>query len=127
MKNSRAKTLGLHEWTKDDTILTLYVTKFDTKGLYLKTEKDVASFIGVSEGSLKMQCANIRSLSGEKGIVLEDYSKLQVEVFEQFNKLSQYELLKVVKVIIDHDGHERSEILRKMGMNPNKMKLMKTH
>ena len=74
-----------------------------------------------------MQCANIRSLSGEKGTVLEDYSKLQAEVFEQFNKLSQYELLKVVKVIIDHDGHERAEILRKMGMNPNKMKLVKTH
>ncbi len=126
MKNSRAKTLGLHEWTKDDTILSLYVTKFGTKGMFLKTEKDVASFIGVSEGSLKMQCANIRSLSGEKGTVLDDYSKLQAEVFEEFNKLPQYELLKLVKVIIDQDGHERAEILRKMGLNPGKMKLVKT-
>lgn len=118
---ARAKTLGLHEWSKDDTILTLYITKFGTKGLYLKTESEVAKYIGVTLGSLKMQMANIRSLMGLNESTLSDYSKVQKEVYDEFNKLFQYDFLKVVKQIIGQDKMELAEIFRKMGKDPNKM------
>lgn len=120
--SSRAKTLGLHSWSKEDTVLSLYLMKFGTKGLYLKTESDVAKFIGTSVGSLKMQCANLRELSGEKGRTLTDYSKLQEEVFEEYNGMRQYELMTKVREIIHQDDYERAEILRKMGKDPQKMR-----
>jgi len=119
--NSRTKTMGLHEWSKNDTIISLYVTKFGTKGLYLKTEKDVAKFIGTTEGSLKMQCANMRSLMGQKNGVLSDFSQLQSEVFNEFNGMTQYQLMKEVKTIINQDDYERCEALKRMGKDPRKM------
>lgn len=121
---TRAKTLGLHEWSKNDTILTLYVTKFGTKGLFLKTESDVSKFIGTSLGSLKMQMANIRSIIGLKESSLSDFSKLQKDVFDEFGNSNQFELLKVVKKIIGQDEMELMEIFKKMGKDPNKMKKM---
>ena len=120
----RAKTLGLHEWSKNDTIISLYVTKFGTKGLYLKTEKDVAKFIGTTEGSLKMQCANIRSLMGQKSRALSDFSQLQSEVFEEYNEMSQYQLMKEVKTIINQDDYERCEALKRLGKDPRKMTMV---
>ncbi len=118
---TRAKKLGLHEWSKNDTIITLYVTKFGTKGLYLKTELEVAKYIGVTLGSLKMQIANIRSLMGLTEVTLSDYSKMQKEVYDEFNKLYQHDFLKMVKNIIGQDIMELAEIFRKMGKDPNKM------
>lgn len=123
--NKRTKTLGLHEWSKEDTIISLYVTKFETKGLYLKTTKEIAKFIGTSEASLKMQCANIRSLMGLKESSLSDFSKLQLEVFEEYNKLSEYDLMRKVKTIINQDNYERVEALKKLGKDPKKMLIIK--
>lgn len=119
--SKRAKTLGLHEWSKDDTILTLYYTKYGTYGLYLKTESDIAKWIGTSVGSLKMQSGNFRTLMGEVRLSLTDYSRLQEEVYNEFGSLTKIQLMKVVKKIIDQDTYERNEILRKMGKNPKKM------
>ena len=62
---SRARTLGLHEWSKEDTILTFYRARWGTRGLYFENDKSFANFIGVSVGSFKMQVANFRSLMGE--------------------------------------------------------------
>lgn len=121
MRKSSIKSKGLHEWSKNDTILTLFFTKWGNKGIFLKTPNDLAKFIGVSLSSLVMQSANIRTLLGDTERVLSDYSKLQSEVFEEFNGLSYIELLKVVKKIINQDDFERSEILRKMGRDPKKM------
>jgi hypothetical protein len=120
--STRSKTLGLHEWSKEDTILSLYVTRFGCKGLHLKSESDVAKFIGSSIGSLKMQCANIRSLMGLNDGSLSDYSSLQKEVYNQFGKTSQYELMKVVKKITGQDDFERNELLKKLGKDPSKFK-----
>jgi hypothetical protein len=120
--STRSKTLGLHEWSKQDTILSLYVTRFGCKGLYLKTESDVAKFIGTSVGSLKMQCANIKSLMGLNDGALSDYSSLQEEVYNQYGKVSQYELMKEVKKITGQDEVERNELLKKLGKNPSKFK-----
>jgi hypothetical protein len=118
---SRAKSMGLHEWSKNDTILTLYVTKFGTSGLSLKTENDVANHIGVSVGSLKMQMSNIRSLLGETSSVLSDFSKLQKDVFDEFNGLKKFELLRVVKEITGQEELELISIFKKMGKDPKKM------
>lgn len=118
---SRAKTMGLHEWSKNDTILTLYVTKFGTSGLFLKTLEDVANHIGVSIGSLKMQMANIRTLLGDNTSVLTDFSKLQKEVFEEFNGLHQFQFVRVVKEITGQNQMELISIFKRMGKDPQKM------
>jgi len=120
--STRAKTMGLHDWSKDDTILCLYYTKYGTKGLYLKNEEALADFIGSTSRSLKMQSANFRALMGQSNQSLSDYSQLQSEVFNEYNQLSQYELMKVCKNIIGQDEYERNEILKKMGKDPSKMK-----
>jgi hypothetical protein len=122
MSNKRTQTLGLHEWTKNDTILTMFTTKYGNKGIYLRDEKSIAKFIGVTTGSLKMQSANFRSLLGTDENALSDYSKLQKEVFDEFSGMGQYEFTKLVKVIIGQDEIERNEILKKMGKDPSKMK-----
>lgn len=118
---SRAKTMGLHEWSKNDTILTLYVTKFGTSGLFLKTLEDVANHIGVSVGSLKMQMANIRTLLGDNTAALTDFSKLQKEVFEEFNGLHQFQFVRVVKEVTGQNQMELISIFKRMGKDPQKM------
>jgi len=120
--SKRSKTLGLHDWSKNDTILCLYYTKYGTNGLYLRTEDSLASYIGTSSGSLKMQSANIRALMGHTQQSLSDYSQLQADVYNEYGKMSQYELMKVCKSIIGQDEYERNEILKKMGKDPSKMK-----
>jgi hypothetical protein len=120
--SKRSKTLGLHDWSKEDTILCLYYTKYGTHGLYLKTEDSLAKFIGTSAGSLKMQSANFRALMGQTEHSLSDYSQLQADVYNEFGGVSQYELMKVCKNIIGQDEYERNEILKKMGKDPSKMR-----
>ena len=118
---TRSKTLGLHEWTKEDNVLAFYYTKYGTYGLYLTDEKQLAKWIGSSLGSLKMQSANFRGLMGESERALSDYSKLQSEVYNEYGNMSKMELMKVAKLIIDQDTYERNEILKKLGKDPKKM------
>jgi hypothetical protein len=118
---ARSKTLGLHEWSKEDNILAFYYTKYGTYGLYLKDENSLAKWIGSSLGSLKMQSANFRALMGESERALSDYSKLQAEVYNEYGNMSKMELMRVAKRIIDQDTYERNEILKKMGKDPKKM------
>ena len=118
---TRSKTLGLHEWTKEDNVLAFYYTKYGTYGLYLTDEKQLAKWIGSSLGSLKMQSSNFRGLMGESERALSDYSKLQSEVYNEYGNMSKMELMKVAKLIIDQDTYERNEILKKMGKDPKKM------
>lgn len=118
---TRSKTLGLHEWSKEDNILAFYYTKYGTYGLYLKDENSLAKWIGSSLGSLKMQSANFRGLMGESERALSDYSKLQAEVYNEYGNTSKMVLMKVAKRIINQDTYERNEILKKMGRDPKKM------
>jgi hypothetical protein len=119
--SKRAKTLGLHEWSKEDNIISFYYTKYGTFGLYLRDENALASWIGTSVGSLKMQSANFRALMGQTNYSLSDYSKMQFEVYSQYCNMSKVEMMKVVKNIIDQDTYERNQILIKMGKDPKKM------
>lgn len=119
---SRAKTLGLHEWSKEDTIVTMYFTKFGTRGLFLKTEADLIKHLNVTPGSFKMQCANFKTLLGVTQGSLSDFSKLQLEVMEEFNGMSQSDFVRVVKEIIGQEQMELAEIFRRLGKDPKKMK-----
>lgn len=111
---NRTKTLKLHDWTKEDFILTYFWVKWGLTGLYIKNEQDLADYIGVSVHSLKMQADNFRFLMGKDGLC--DVKKLQVEVYEEWGKKSLLELRAKVREIIDQDGHDRSEILKSKGV-----------
>lgn len=117
-------TKGLHEWTKEELTVTFYLTKFGNKNIYLKTESDVAKYMGVSLGSLKMQMANFTYLLGHKKNSLTDYSKLQLEVFEEYNKKDLYNFNKAVKSVIHQDDYERKEALKRLGKDITKMRLV---
>lgn len=118
------QTKGLHEWTKDELVVAFYLTKYGNKGIYLKTETDVAKHFGVSLGSLKMQMANFRYLLGDRKGSLTDYSKDQENIFEEFNGKEWYSFNRQVKVFIGQDDFERAEALRKLGRDVTKMRLV---
>jgi hypothetical protein len=111
---NRTKTLKLHDWTKEDFILTYFWVKWGLAGLYIKDEKGLADYIGVSVNSLRMQAENFRFLMGKEG--LSDVKKLQVEVYEEWGKQSLILLRTKVRQIIDQDNHDRKEVLRNKGV-----------
>jgi hypothetical protein len=119
---SRTKTLNLHEWSKEDTIITLYLAKFGCTGLYLKTEQDVADFIGTSLASLKMQMANVRTLLGRTEGTLSDYSRLQDVVVSEYGRMTQFSLMNKVRSIINHNENELRMIFSKMGKDYDRMR-----
>lgn len=118
MKN-RSKTLNLHEWTKEDFILTYFWVKCGLVGLYIKDDKSLAKYIGVSAHSLKMQGDNFKFLMGKEG--LSDVKKLQVEVYEEWGRKGLLELRSKVREIIDQDGHDRELILKSKGVRTYRM------
>ena len=137
-----------HKWNKEDTIITLYFTKYGIKGLPVKDEKDLAEFvIGTTETSLVLQSLNIRYILGYDEGVLTDFSKLQEKVVDEYHGLSEDKLKNIVIDIInkrDINGNiekvkqikkakeverkkkasqaELDEVFRKMGKDPSKMK-----
>lgn len=111
----RAKTLELHEWTDDDTILALYFGKFGLKNLYFKTDKDMADFIGTTTGSLIKGSMNMRFLCGYPDKTLTDYSKQQKRIFDEYNGYGQYKLFCKVKEIINQDEVLREIEFKKLG------------
>lgn len=117
----RTQTLGLHHWTENDLILNFYFTKFGTRCIYLKSEKELSKFIGTTICSFKKQSMNFRYLMGYSSSILSDYSKLQKLVFELFNEISFYEFNQIVKGIIGQDDYERREMLIRNGYNPDRM------
>lgn len=138
----------IHKWNKEDTIITLYYTKYGIKGLFVKDEKELAEFIiGTTETSLFLQSLNIRYILGYDEGTLTDFSKLQERVVDDYHNLSEDKLKNIVLDIIDKrdiDGNikrvkeikkakeiekrkrvsesELAEIFRKMGKDPSKMK-----
>lgn len=117
------KSKGLHEWTKDELIVTFYLTKYGNKNLYLRNENEVSKNLGVTPGSLKMQMCNFNFLLGVKSGSLSDYSELQKEIFDEYNNMNEYYFCKKVKEVIGQDDYERSQILKKMGKDVSKLKL----
>lgn len=111
----RAVTLGLHEWTDDDTILALYYGKYKLKNLYFKTDKDMADFIGTTVCSLKRGSMNMRYLCGYPDNTLTDFSHQQKEIYDEYGKYGEYKLFCKVKEIINQDEVLRELEFKKMG------------
>lgn len=122
--NKRTKTLGLHEWTENDTILCYYYTKFGLENLMYNTEEKLSGYIGTTLGSLRKQSMNFRYLLGKNTKTLSDFSKLQKDVFEVLEGYSFYQVHKFVKDIIKQDDWERKEILKHKGYDPSKFRLL---
>ena len=142
----------LHDWDKDDTILTLYFVKYDIKGLPVKNEKDLAEgVIGSTKSSLVMQAANIRYVLGYTEGTLDCFSDIQKKVVDEYNTKTFDELKDIAIDIIDKrniNGNiekvrkfqklkedekkkkeakakqqaDLDEIFRRMGKDPSKMK-----
>jgi len=138
----------LHKWNKEDAILTLYYVKYNLNSLPVKDEEELATcIIGSTKASLNMQAANIRYILGDEHYTLSDYSKIQEEVVNEYNTLSELDLRQVVIDIIskrdvesniqelrirkkekERKDKEKSkkleldEIFRKMGKDPSKMR-----
>ena len=78
--NERVSDPYKDPWTRDDTILSLYCTKYvkdnDTRKLGIKDLEYLANhIIGTTMHSLDSQMSNIRYLAGYKG--LTDYSNFR--------------------------------------------------
>ena len=142
----------LHNWDKEDTILTLYHVKYGLQGLPVRDEIDLAEgVIGSTKSSLIMQGANIRYVLGEDEGVLDCFSEIQEQVVNEYNDMSQAELKDIcIEIIatrdVDHnltkvrahkklqqaekkrkekekrEQEELAEIFRKMGKDPSKMR-----
>ena len=126
MKNNkkRTETLGLHQWTENDTILCYYYTKFGLKNLMYNTEEKLSGFIGTTLGSLRKQSMNFRYLMGMNTKTLSDFSKLQKDVFDVLEGYNYIQVHRFVKDIIKQDEWERQELLKQRGYDPSKFKLL---
>lgn len=110
-----------HNWSKDDYILTFYVTKFGTTGLYLRNDDDISKFIGTTKASFVKMKSNFNHLLGLPNHLYQ-VKNLQVEVFEEYNNMSLLLFRDKVKSIIGQDKIELDRIFKKMGKNPEKMR-----
>lgn len=115
-----------HNWSKDDYILTFYVTKYGTTGLYLKNDDDVCNFIGTTKGSLTKMKSNFNHLLGLPNC-LNHIKNLQSEVFEEYNQVPLMIFRNTVKTIINQDKVELERIFKGMNRNPEKMKKISTN
>lgn len=95
-----------HNWSKSDYIVTFFITKYGTNGIYLNNETNISKFIGTSVESLKMMESNFRHLLGVPN-QLGDTKPLQQRVYDEYNKKPFIEFWKEVKDIIRHDETTR--------------------
>ena len=137
-----------HKWDRDDTIITLYFTKFGIKHLPVKDEKDLAeNVIGSSLDSLLMQSSNVNFVLGKTHGSLNCFSKIQEEIVKEFDSTKEIDLRSKIIEIIDNEDRkvvlterikirkevEKEEknkdekkkldaIFKKMGKDPSKMR-----
>lgn len=123
--DKRTKTMGLHLWTENDTILCYYYTKFGLEHLMYNTEEKLSGYIGTTLLSLKKQSMNFRYLMGKKTRTLSDFSKIQKDVFDVLEGYNFNQIHKFVKDIIKQDDWERQELLKMKGYDPSKFKLLR--
>jgi hypothetical protein len=122
-----------HVWNKDDAKIALFFNLYGTNGLSITNSKDLAQrAIGVTEDSLNMHSANIKSVMGLGG--LKHSAKILDKVYQDYMK-SPYtynEFREVINNIIDHRDLDQNEsdfreiedalaILRKNSKNGEKI------
>lgn len=112
MKNQKREN---HNWSKKDFILTFFVSKYGTDGIFMKTDKDLSTFIGTSVNSFNKMCSNFRHLLGIPN-QLNHIKNLQWEVYEGYNNKSYIEYLNEVRTIVNQDEMTRKIILERKGV-----------
>jgi hypothetical protein len=102
------------EWTKEDTILTLYCAKYvkdyrDIRKLGFENLGELANrIIGSTETSLKRQMGNILFLMGVDNNQ-SDVSHLQEKVYEEYGKIPEEELRVKCRNIIENTDDSNYE------------------
>lgn len=109
------KKRQLHHWTKEDFILTLFITKYGTSGLYMRDKESISKKIGTSVGSLTKMVSNLNHLLGKPN-QLNHIKNLQQEVFNEYNNKPYLEYLNEVRSIVHNDEMSRQMIMERMGI-----------
>lgn len=118
MKTQMRKT---HQWSKEDFMVTFFVTKYGYTGLCTKDSDELKNFIGTSKNSLTKMKSNFRHLLGEPNN-LSHIKTLQQIVFDEYNNIDVSSFKDSVKKILKQDERELNKIFLSMGKNPSKMK-----
>jgi hypothetical protein len=138
-----------NKWNKDDSIITLYFTKFGTKYLPVKDVFELVGKMGMDIETLKNQSVGFGNIINKKN---ESATKLQKTVIEEFDTKDEKEFREIVIEILDNeerqviinqrvslhqdvdsekkkkeDKKKLDTIFRKMGKDPSKMKSLGTH
>jgi hypothetical protein len=122
-----------HVFNKDDAKIALFFNLYGTNGLSITNSKDLAQrAIGVTEDSLKMHSANIKSEMGFGG--LKHSAKILGKVYNDYLKkpYTYDEFKEIINNIIDHrdldqiesefrEIDDALEILRKNSKNGEKI------
>ena len=110
-RRSRAdgeETMSKHKWTRDDTIIALYLYyHLPAREVDMPSPEinRVAELIGVKSGSVRMKIRNFRSLDPQNHLPsLSNCSRLSEEVWEEF--LGNKEKLKKEneRIIAEREG-----------------------
>jgi len=139
--------LGDHPWTKNDTILSFYYTKFGLDKLGIDETQCAEEYIGTSVGSLRMQRLNVRCVMGYTEEILSCTSSLQRSVYDEFNSMSDYDLriecfnildeadkdsniirskiYNGLEVIKDRNNKDKSDLNRKLSITEDELKNLK--
>lgn len=89
------------KWTTNDQLIAYYFAKYDGVGLNISEEEFSDTIIGTSTQSLKMQIANFRYLLNLEGYKLSHASRLQKEVIDRFDCLSQAGVKRIILTYVD--------------------------
>lgn len=122
----RPKKVGLHEWNEESTIVALYFARFECQGLYFKTEGELAKSLGVTIPSFKLQVSKLMDLFKGVNPKKEEFSNEQLKVFKKHSNTDKFVLRHLVKKITNEVEYERADLLKKMGKDPSKFKLVKS-
>lgn len=122
--NKRTETLGLHHWSENDLIVNYYVTVYGCNDLYHNTIESICNRLGVSEHSFDYQGRNFRHLMNKPTKTLSDYSKSQYEVYTFLKDENRFEIKEMVMDILDEVNVQRRDLLKQLGKNPDKMRLV---
>jgi 5-methylcytosine-specific restriction endonuclease McrA len=91
--NTSKKSAKFHKWTEEDDIVTLYLYKFEDKGLPYSLA-EVGEKLGMGVDSLKMRIANFKAIDKKTG--LANFSKQSLKIYKEFTKMPETELRSLV-------------------------------
>jgi len=114
--NKNEKSLRI--WTREELIITYYVTRYDLTGLGITEEDLVLGVIGgTTVHSFHMQQANFRYGLGIEGYQLDSVSRSMWNLIEEFK---DKEMLDIRPMIIDYISKSNEKIKKSQIQQRNK-------